>query len=205
MKGFYSLFSDSAKELSKLRTLTTTGILMAIAIVLRSTSIQITMDLRISFAFLAIAVIGMLFGPVVGGMAGLGTDFIGFLFDRTGQPYYPPLTLVAILSGVIYGLFLYRKDIKSKFFFVKICISRIIVVVFCNICLNSYLLYTGFVNKSFELFSSDGWGSFFAWIVAKQRITKNVLQLPFDLVLMCALLPIAYISFKRISKSYATR
>ena len=44
---------------------------MALAIVLRATSVQITPEVRISFAYLAIAIIGMLFGPVVAGMAGL--------------------------------------------------------------------------------------------------------------------------------------
>ncbi len=202
MKGFFALFSNSAKELKSIRTLTTSGLLMAIAIVLRSVAIQITPDLRISFAFLAIAMIGMLFGPVVGGMAGFGTDFIGFLFDKTGNAYYFPLSLVAILSGVLYGIFLYRKNVGATKFVVLVGISRVIVVLVCNLCLNSYFIYTGFINKNFQLFSSDGWNSFFTWLLVTQRITKNVIQLPIDVVLMCILLPIAYLAFKRVRKSY---
>lgn len=203
MKGFFALFSNSARELKSIRTLTTTGVLMAVAIVLRSTAIQITTDLRISFAFLSIAIIGMLFGPVIGGMAGFGTDFIGFLFDKTGNAYYFPLSLVAILSGVIYGIFLYKKDVGAKRFIILAGFSRVVVVLVCNLCLNSYLLYTGFINKNFSIFSAEGWNSFFTWIVASQRITKNAIQLPFDIILMCTLLPVAYFAFKRVRKSYA--
>ncbi len=203
MKGFFALFSDSAKELKSIRTLTTTGLLMAIAVILRSTAIQITIDVRISFAFLAIAMIGMLFGPAVGGMAGFGVDFIGFLFNKTGNPYYFPLSLVAIFSGIIYGVFLYKRNVGAKKFVVLACLSRVVVVLVCNLCLNSYLIYTGFINKNFEIFSSDGWNSFFTWLLASQRITKNIIQLPFDIVLMCILLPIAYFAFKRVRKQFA--
>jgi len=135
-------------------------------------------------------------------MAGFGTDFIGFLFDKTGNAYYFPLSLVAILSGVLYGIFLYRKNVGATKFVVLVGISRVIVVLVCNLCLNSYFIYTGFINKNFQLFSSDGWNSFFTWLLVTQRITKNVIQLPIDVVLMCILLPIAYLAFKRVRKSY---
>ncbi len=51
MKGFFALFKESAKELKSIRTLTTAGVLMALAIVLRATSVQITPEVRISFAY----------------------------------------------------------------------------------------------------------------------------------------------------------
>lgn len=205
MKGFFALFKESAKELKSIRTLTTAGVLMALAIVLRATSVQITPEVRISFAYLAIAIIGMLFGPVVAGMAGFGTDFIGFLFNNTGYPYYFPLSLVAIMSGVIYGIFMYKKYSSKKKFLVFACLSRILVVLLCNICLNSYLFYTGFVNKDFHFFSSEGWDSFITWLLASQRITKNVIQLPFDLILVCTLLPMAYYLYNKVRKSFASR
>ena len=65
MRGFLSLFTDSARELKQVRALTVTALLMALGIVLRSLSIPIGTDIRITFSFLGIAAIAMLYGPVV--------------------------------------------------------------------------------------------------------------------------------------------
>ena len=53
MKSFGRMFYDSFKSLKDLRTLTTAGILIALAFAIRSFSIEVTPDLRIGFTFLA--------------------------------------------------------------------------------------------------------------------------------------------------------
>ena len=65
MKSFFYLFYESFKSLKDIRTLTTTGILIALSLAIGFFSIDVTPDLRINFAFLAICTIGMLYGPVV--------------------------------------------------------------------------------------------------------------------------------------------
>ena len=55
MKSFGRMFYDSFKSLKDLRTLTTTGILIALAFAIRSFSIEVTPDLRIGFTFLAVS------------------------------------------------------------------------------------------------------------------------------------------------------
>ena len=80
MSALAMSFKKSAAELKNIKCIAVTGMLIAIAIVLRSIAIQITPDLRIVFSFLAIITIAMLFGPVVAAPAALLTDFIGFLF-----------------------------------------------------------------------------------------------------------------------------
>ena len=49
MKSFGRMFYDSFKSLKDLRTLTTAGILIALAFAIRSFSIEVTPDLRIGF------------------------------------------------------------------------------------------------------------------------------------------------------------
>lgn len=80
MKSFFSfsLFKSSFLELKQLRTITISGVFIALSIVLRALSIQITTDIRITFSFIGIAVIAMLFGPVVGGMSAFAVDFFRF-------------------------------------------------------------------------------------------------------------------------------
>lgn len=182
MTRFFSLFSDSAKELKSIRTITTSGMLMALAVVIRTLAIQITPDIRISFAFLATAIIAMLYGPVVGGLANGAVDVIGFMLDnRTGNGFNPALTLVAALAGVIYGVVLYKRELKVY----MIVIARTLVVLICNITLNSLVVYFTYVNAGF-----------WAWITP--RIIKNFTQLPIDIIMLCILLPIVVLAYKRV-------
>ena len=53
MRGFLSLFTDSARELKQVRTITVAALFMALSIVLRTIAIPIGTDIRITFAFLA--------------------------------------------------------------------------------------------------------------------------------------------------------
>lgn len=195
MKSFLSLFTDSFYELKKVRTITFTGMLIAVAIALRSVAIQITPDVRISFAFLAIAIIGMLFGPVISGAANFLTDFLGFLFfDKTGQPYSPLLGLVVFLSGVIYGIFMYKKEFR----FLLSALSRVAVVLICNLCLNSIIIYLSFVNKSFDITSQSQLTAFWIWF--SPRLIKSLIQLIPDIVLMSIAMPAAMTVYKQILK-----
>ena len=61
--AFFSKFGRSAMELRSIRCLTVTGVLIALDIVLKMVSIRITADIKITFAYLALATVGMLYGP----------------------------------------------------------------------------------------------------------------------------------------------
>ena len=133
MNSFFSMFKRSAESLKDIRTITTTGILLAMAVAIRSLAIHITPDLRIIFTFVPLCVIAMLYGPVICGMSALALDIIGYVIDNRGaRGYSPQLALVIVLMGVIYGCFLYREKIS----FLMIILARGIVVLVCNICLN---------------------------------------------------------------------
>ncbi len=195
MKSFFDLFKRSAASLSELRTLTVTGILLAAAVAIRTLAIQVTPDLRITFAFLPICIIAMLYGPVVCATANFALDLIGYLIDnKSARGYSPQLSLVVILAGILYGIFLYRKEISVVF----IAIARTAVVLICNVCLNSLIIYSLYVNKEFSLFDSSGYKAFGVWMIP--RLIKNGIQLPIDIVLMCLVIPAAYVAYKRVFK-----
>ena len=108
MRSCFSLirtqFSDSLRALSRTRTITTAGLLLAIQMVLSSYGvIEVTDSLKISLAHLAIAPTAILFGPVVAGLQGALSDLLGFMLKPSG-PYFPGFTLTAALLGVIYGI-----------------------------------------------------------------------------------------------------
>ena len=67
MKKLVTMFIDSAKEFTKLKSLVTAAFLVAVHTVLALfVSIQVTDSLRISVSFAANLVIGAFFGPVMG-------------------------------------------------------------------------------------------------------------------------------------------
>lgn len=106
--AFFRMFKDSALELKSLRCITVTAMMIALNLALKSVTIYVTDDLKISFSYLALATIGMLFGPTVGFFAGAVTDILGLLVQQMMSAFNPLYTLVEATGGLLYGLFLYR-------------------------------------------------------------------------------------------------
>ncbi len=197
MKSFFSMFSDSAKEFGNLLSVCITAIFIAVSMVLEMFSIDIGFA-KINFAFLAISVIGMLFGPTVGFAAGLACDFVGFMVHPTGS-FLPIYTLVAGLQGIIYGVCLYPKHNKltmtvtsrsgkefDVMLFLRAALARLLDVVIINLVLNTALnLYYGFIPYEALHVAIAG------------RLTKNLLELLVDLPLLFVMLPIAQSAYRR--------
>ncbi len=111
--AIFRMFRDSALELKNLRCITVTAMLIALNLALKSVTIYVTDDLKISFSFLALAAIGMLFGPTVSFLSGAITDILGLLIANTIGAFNPLFTLVEAVGAMLYGLFLYKlKPIK---------------------------------------------------------------------------------------------
>ena len=85
------------------------AVLTAMEIVLsRFLSIN-TWNLKIGFSFVPIVVAAMLYGPLGGAcVAGMG-DFLGANLFPIG-PYFPGYTVTAVLTGLVFGVLLYRKQ-----------------------------------------------------------------------------------------------
>lgn len=201
MNSFFSMFKRSAESLKDLRTITTTGILLAMAVAIRSLAIHITPDLRIIFTFVPLCVIAMLYGPVVSGMSAVALDIIGYIIDNRGaRGYSPQLAAVVLLTGVIYGCFLYRDKISL----IMIILARGIAVILCNICLNSYFLYSLYINKDFSIFTADknAWDMFLTWLWTSFRLPKNLAELPLDFIILMVVLPAALTAYNRVAKNF---
>ncbi len=59
---------------------------------------------RITFENLPILAVGLMFGPVVGGVAGAATDVISYLLSTQVYPINPLITLGAASIGLVSGL-----------------------------------------------------------------------------------------------------
>ena len=84
--NFFGSFKKSAQELKSVRCIAVTAVLIALACILKTLTIQPMPTLKIGFAFVAIASIGMLYGPTVAGLSCVATDVIGYLISNQQLP-----------------------------------------------------------------------------------------------------------------------
>ena len=179
-------FVRSLHELKNTRCLAVTALLIAINVTLDllGLSIKLPPNLRIGFGFLCNASIGMLFGPVVGMMAGVCTDVLGYFAGNLSiGAYFPGYTLTAVVGGLIWGLWLYpRKVTVWRAIGAKACIN-----LFCNIGLNTlWLTITG--GKAMS-------------VLLVTRVPKNLILLPIEVVLTFVVMKIV----KRVYESLPQR
>lgn len=152
-------------ELQTPRSLAMAAVLAALNLVLNQFTIPVSNLLEIGFDFLAVAAIGYLCGPWVAGLSGIITDVLGYLLRPNG-PFFPGWTLSAILLGIIYGLWLYKKPVK---------LGRVIL---CN--LTVVLLFNFFLTPLWLHFL---YGQAFV-VLSSLRLVKNLLLFPINVALL---------------------
>lgn len=99
-----------------------------------------------------LVIIGILYGPIWCGAAAAIGDVLVALLGSFG--YYPPMTIAAIMTGVIYGVFFYRKEAN---------IWRVSIVVVCESLFVSIILKTFLLS----LLMGDNF-----WVLLPERIFK---------------------------------
>jgi riboflavin transporter len=135
MTKFTALFKSSYQELKSIRCITLTAMLGAVSIVLGSLVFMIGDFLKVGFNFLPNEFVYYLFGPVVGVIYGAALDLLTFIVRPAG-PYFFGFTLSAMISGLIYGVILYKRPLRLK----RIVFANLIHLVLIHLLLNTYWL-----------------------------------------------------------------
>lgn len=135
MKKLATLFSDSYHEFRQVQTITTAAMFGAISVVLGYFTIVIGDYIKIGFSTIANQFVYYLFGPVVGGMFGGALDVLKYLIKPTGT-FFPGFTFGAMVGGVMYGCFLYKKPISLP----RVLIAELAVSIVCNMLLGTLWL-----------------------------------------------------------------
>ena len=104
--GPFSMFSRSARELKRPKSLVMLSMLLACHVVLGFFQLQLTDFIRISFAALPIGVAGMLYGPAAALLLGALGDPIKYLVSPAGASS-AGFTLSAAVTGLLFGLLFY--------------------------------------------------------------------------------------------------
>jgi len=148
--------------MKNIRTLVFIGLFISLDVVLTRYLAFQTPIIRISFGFLPIALSGIMFGPVMGGVTAMAADIIGMIIFPRG-PYFPGFTVSAFFTGAIYGLFLHKKE-KS---IIRILLAVLVITVFVDSFLNTiWLMIMGLGNAGIIL----------------PRILKNLIMVPVQIV-----------------------
>jgi|GEM_PF-58956 ECF transporter S component (folate family) len=180
-----NMFIRSAKELKSIRCLCVTAMLIALDIALKLLAgIQVTDSIKISFAFVAIASIGMLYGPTVGFIAGIITDLLGFVIKPTGA-FDIRFTLIEALGALIYGLFLYNA-VNGKWLLPRIIAAKTTVVIICNLWLTTWAI-ASVAGKGFL-------------VMLPARVISNLAMLPIDIFILVLFLPIVLRAYNTVFK-----
>ena len=142
-------WKEAAKPLKKVKDITTIAMLFALMLICKLISLPSGFgNLGISFTYLFFAIICMIYGPVYGFVVGVFSDIIGFFMPNGGGIFNLGYTLQAALTGVIYGLFLF----KTKITFTKVLTARIIVNFVMNVIYGSFLyIFVYYVDDTMTL------------------------------------------------------
>ncbi|SFA89681.1 ECF transporter S component, folate family [Acetitomaculum ruminis DSM 5522] len=133
--------------MSKLKntfTLTTAAMLLALGILLGLFKLPINQFIEIRFASLPICIGGALFGPGIAAVIGAFSDIGGFIVRPTG-PYFPGFTISGIITGIIFGIFLYKKALTWK----RVLLAQAVNTIVVNLLINSYWLTLLYGTKTY--------------------------------------------------------
>lgn len=120
---------------TNVKNLAVVASLIALNIVLsRFVSIN-AWNIKIGFTFISLYVAGYLYGPIAAAIVGGLGDFIGASLFPIG-PYFPGFTLTAVLTGLLFGLFL-----KDQNNFKVIIFTVLINEIVCSLVLNTYWIH----------------------------------------------------------------
>jgi ECF transporter S component (folate family) len=135
MTKFTALFKSSYRELRSIRCLTLTAMLGAVSIVLGSLVFMVGDFLKVGFNFLPNEFVYYLFGPVVGVIYGAAMDILTFIIRPTG-PYFFGFTLSSVITGLLYGMILYKRPLSIR----RIVAANVLHLILIQLLLNTYWL-----------------------------------------------------------------
>ncbi len=161
---FDRIFTQSLAELRRPRSLALGAMCIALHIVLNQFTIPVSNVLEIGFDFLALSAAGYLCGPWMAGLAGAAADVLGYLLRPNGA-YFPGFTLSAVLMGILYGLWYYKKPVTLW----RCAAAHLSAVAVFNFFLTPLWLHIMY-GQAFVLLSG-------------MRLLKNLLQFPFSVAL----------------------
>lgn len=170
MKKIFKFCAESLVEFKKTKNLVFCALMVALAVVLGyTTTIEIGPFIKVGFSGMPNRIVDFLFGPIIGAIFGGTLDILKYLVRPTG-PFFIGFTISEILSGIIYGILLYKKPIKIQRIVIAGFLDKVIVNCGLNTLWLSILYGKGFM------------------VLLTARIIKNLIMWPIDSIIIFILL-----------------
>ncbi len=160
--------------MSKTKKIIISGLLLALLIVLsRFVSIK-TNTLVISFSFIPIIMSAIWLGPKYSTLIAMLGDLIGAILFPFGT-YFIGYTISQALTGLVYGMFLYKKgeELSTKELLIRLTISSLIVLILINVFLTSLWIHIQ-LGEAYIL-------------IMNARIVAQICMFPIQLIIIYAL------------------
>ena len=167
-------WKDAAKELADVRMLVVAALIIALRVALKMIKIPLAPSLEITPAFLANALGAMIYGPVVGALGAVVSDFLGVMLS--GQTYFLPYALTEIAGSIIFAMYFYRAKITPT----RVIFSRF------TICLLVNVLMTIPIDNLYQQFTFG----YHNTMLTLPRILKNLFMFPIESVVLTLFLSI---------------
>mgnify|MGYP001176403946 CR=1 FL=1 len=169
--SFFRMFRLSLKELKNVRSMVTIALLMALSIVLSTYTIRLGPMLEISFNYVAVSAISMLFGPVVNAVTAVISDVISSVVAPNGAFFFW-FALNPVVSGIIFSAFFYHRKITLP----KVIIAKLIDTLLVNMLMTPFWLYLMYGPGSLAL--------------TPERMLKNLVSFVPEFFIMFAVLKV---------------
>lgn len=165
---------------ANIHLIVTVALMVALHIILsRFLSIN-AWNLKIGFSFVPVFAAAVLYGPLVAGLVGALGDFLGAILFPIG-PYFPGFTLTCCLTGLAFGLLLYKKQTVPR-----IAAATAVNQLVIGLLVNSYWI-------------SMLYGSPYGGVVAG-RIIQCAILIPVEFLVMGTL---TRVLFRRLKENIA--
>lgn len=160
---------SSFSKLKDIRYLSIIGLMIAMKFILDQVRIPVSDNLNVMFSFVAVAIEAMIIGPGAAMVSAAITDTLVTMLSGWG-PYFPGYLLNRVLGSLIFGLFLYRSNVSLW----KTALAKALINFGINVALGS-------------LWNSILYGKAYLYY-AGTSLVKNAILLPFEVVILYALL-----------------
>ena len=135
MSKIKALFLSSAKEFTDLRCIILLAMFGAISVAIGLYTLNLSPTVKITFTFIPNNFAYYLFGPFVGIIYGAAMDVLNYFANPSGEFFFG-FTASAVVSGLIYGLLLYKRPLSMK----RIIVANIIKMLTVDILMNTLWL-----------------------------------------------------------------
>lgn len=140
----------SLYEMRNVRVLILTALVIALRVAVKALRIPVGPELNITIGFFFNAFGSMIYGPVLGLLAGAISDTLGCLLFPSGV-YFFPFIFSEMMGSFLFALFLYRAKLSPT----RVILSRFAVTLICNLIMDPTFLYWSYslLGKSYKIIS----------------------------------------------------